>query len=224
MKLIWQALASAVIGILCLGLALFVPAGTLDYGQGWGFIAVFTACSTLSGVYLAIRHPEALARRMKAGPTAEKRPVQRVIITATVLAVFATLVVGALDWRFGWSSVSVWLVVLGDIMVAVGLLGAQLVVVQNNWAGASITVEEDQPLVSTGLYSRVRHPMYSATLMMMAGMPLALGSLWAFTVVAASVPLLVARILDEERALVDELAGYPEYMEKVRFRLIPHVW
>lgn len=157
---------------------------------------------------------------MKVGPTAEKRPVQRVIITATVVAVFATLVVGALDWRFGWSTVPVWLVVLGDALVAVGLLGAQWVVVQNEWAGASITVEENQPVVSTGLYGLVRHPMYSATLVMMAGMPLALGSLWAFVVVLAAVPLLVARIHDEERALTADLTGYPEYMQQVRFRLI----
>ncbi|MBX7451117.1 isoprenylcysteine carboxylmethyltransferase family protein [Mycolicibacterium sp. 3033] len=224
MKLVLRALASAVVGILCLAVAVFVPAGTLHYWQGWGFIAVFTACSVLSGAYLAVRRPDALARRVRAGPTAETRPAQRIIISLMLVAVVATLVVGALDWRFGWSTVAVWLVVLGDVMVAIGLLGAQLVVVQNNWAGASITVEEGQPLVSTGLYSRVRHPMYSATLVMMAGTPLALGSLWGLAVVALTVPLLAARILDEERALRAGLAGYAEYTQRVRFRLIPDLW
>ena len=224
MKLILQAIASAAVGILCLGLALFVPAGTVDYWQGWAFIAVFTACSVVSGAYLAVRQPEALARRVKAGPTAETRPAQRIIISLMLVAVVATLVVGALDWRFGWSTVPVWLVVLGDFIVAAGLLGAQLVVVQNNWAGASITVEQDQPLVSTGLYAIVRHPMYAATLVMMAGTPLALGSLWGLAVVALTVPLLAARILDEEKALRAGLAGYLDYTQQVRFRLIPHVW
>lgn len=224
MKIILQAIASAVVGIGCLGLALFVPAGTVAYWQGWVFIAVFTVCSVLSGAYLAVRQPEALARRVKAGPTAETRPAQRIIISLVLVAVIATLVVAALDWRLGWSTVPVGLVIVGDAMVAVGLLGAQLVVVQNNWAGASITVEQDQPLVSTGLYGVVRHPMYSATLVMMAGMPLALGSLWAFTVVLAAVPLLAARILDEEKALRADLTGYVDYAEQVRFRLIPHVW
>lgn len=224
MKLVLHALASAVVGILCLGLALFVPAGTLHYWQGWGFIAVFTACSVLSGAYLAVRQPDALARRVKAGPTAETRPAQRIIISLMLVAVVATLVVGALDWRFGWSTVPVWLVVVGDVMVAVGLLGAQLVVVQNNWAGASITVEPGQPLVSTGLYGVVRHPMYSATLVMMAGTPLALGSLWGLTVVVLTVPLLAARILDEEKALRADLTGYADYTQRVRFRLIPALW
>lgn len=224
MKLVLHALASAVVGILCLGLALFVPAGTLHYWQGWGFITVFTACSVLSGAYLAVRQPDALARRVKAGPTAETRPAQRIIISLMLVAVVATLVVGALDWRFGWSTVPVWLVVVGDVMVAVGLLGAQLVVVQNNWAGASITVEAGQPLVSTGLYGVVRHPMYSATLVMMAGTPLALGSLWGLTVVVLTVPLLAARILDEEKALRADLTGYADYTQRVRFRLIPALW
>src|SRR6478735_1384128 len=111
---------------------------------------------------------------MKAGPTAETRPVQRIIISAIVLSVLAVWVVSALDWRFGWSTVPVWAVMVGDVLVAVGLIGAQIVVLQNNYAGATITIEADQPLVSTGLYGIVRHPMYSGTLVMMAGTPLAL--------------------------------------------------
>ncbi|TRW79319.1 isoprenylcysteine carboxylmethyltransferase family protein [Mycolicibacterium sp. 018/SC-01/001] len=224
MKVILQAIASAVIGLVCLGAAVFIPAGTLRYWQGWGFIAVFTACSVLSGVYLALRQPDALARRVKAGPTAETRPAQRIIISLILVSVIATLAVGALDWRLKWSTVPVWLVVLGDILVAVGLIGAQLVVVQNNWAGASITVEDRQPLISTGLYGVVRHPMYSATLVMMAGVPLALGSLWGLAVVVLTMPLLAARILDEEKLLREGLAGYADYTQQVRFRLIPRVW
>lgn len=224
MKIALQALASAVFGLAFFGLALFLPAGTFGYWQAWVFIAVFSACSMAPSVYLAVRHPAALARRMKAGPTAETRPVQRIIISAIVLSVLAVWVVSALDWRFGWSTVPVWAVMVGDVLVAVGLIGAQIVVLQNNYAGATITIEADQPLVSTGLYGIVRHPMYSGTLVMMAGTPLALGSLWGLPVMVLSLPILVARILDEEKALTDELVGYRDYLTQVRYRLIPGVW
>jgi len=223
-KVAVQGIISGIVGIAALGVALFVPAGTLRYWQGWTFIVVFTACSVLSGVYLAVRHPDAVARRVKVGPSAETRPAQRIIISLTLVAVVAVLVVSALDWRFGWSTVPTAIVIAGDMLVTVGLLGAQLVVVQNNYAGASITVEDGQPLVSTGLYGVVRHPMYSATLVMMAGMPLALGSLWGLVVVALAVPVLVARILDEEKALREGLAGYDDYATRVRRRLVPGVW
>jgi protein-S-isoprenylcysteine O-methyltransferase Ste14 len=223
-KIALQALASSVFGVLFFGIALFVPAGTFDYWQAWVFIAVFTACATASGIYFAAWNPAALERRMKAGPMAETRPAQRIIISAIILLVTAVLVVGALDWRFGWSTVPVWAVVIGNVLVATGLLLAQWVVVQNNYAGASITVEADQPLVTTGLYGVVRHPMYSGTFVMMIGTPPALGSWWGLLVVALAVPVLVARILDEEKALADELAGYREYMQQVRYRMVPRVW
>ncbi|KMO80240.1 hypothetical protein BST22_04910 [Mycolicibacterium chubuense] len=224
MKLAVQTATSIVLGLGFFGLVLFLPAGTFHYWQAWVFVAVFAVSTFVPSVYLAVRHPDALARRMKAGPKAETRPVQRVIITATFLAGIAVMVISALDWRFGWSSVPLWLVISGDVMVGVGLLGAQLVVVQNNYAGASITVEEGQPLVSTGLYGIVRHPMYAASLIMMLGTPPALGSLWGLTAVLAAVPVLMARLLDEEKALTDDLAGYAEYTRQVRYRLIPGVW
>ncbi|BBX68907.1 methyltransferase family protein [Mycolicibacterium psychrotolerans] len=224
MKLAVQIATSLVLGLAFFGLVLFLPAGTFDYWQAWVFVAVFSVSTFVPSMYLAIRHPDALARRMKAGPTAESRPAQRIIITATFLAGIAVMVISALDWRFGWSAVPVWLVIAGDVLVAAGLLGAQLVVVQNNYAGASITVEEDQPLVSTGLYGVVRHPMYALSLIMMLGTPPALGSLWGLTAVVAAVPVLVARLLDEEKALTDDLAGYAEYTRQVPYRLIPGVW
>lgn len=225
MKLALQSLASALFGLLLFGLALFLPAGTFHYWQGWVFIAVFTVCTLVPSSYLAVRSPAALERRLRAGPTAETRPAQRIIISAAGAAFVAVLVVSALDWRFGWSPVPVWLVVVGNLAVAVGLVGAQLVVVQNHYAGSTIRVEDDQPLVSTGMYGVVRHPLYSASLVMMIGLPPALGSLWGLVVVALTFPaVLVARVLDEEKALVDELAGYREYRARVRYRLIPGVW
>lgn len=224
MKIALQTIASMVFGLLFFGVALFVPAGTVHYWQAWVFIGVFTVAMVISGGYLAVRSPVALQRRMKAGPTAETRPAQRIIISAIVLSVFATLVVSALDHRFGWSQVPVWVTVLGNVLVFAGLSLAQLVVVQNSYAAATIVVEDDQPLITTGLYGIVRHPMYSGTLIMMAGTPLALGSLWGLLAAAAALPTLAARIVDEESMLVDELTGYRDYTTRVRHRLVPGVW
>lgn len=224
MRMALQTAASMVFGLLFFGVLLFGPAGTFDYWQAWVFIAVFTATTIVPSIHLAVRKPDVLQRRMNVGPTAETRPVQRIVISATVLSVIVTLVVSALDHRFGWSAVPLWLVVVGNVLVAVGLAVAQRVVVQNAYAGASITVEADQPLVSTGLYGVVRHPMYTGALIMMLATPLALGSLWGLLAVAASVPILMMRVVDEEKLLVDELAGYREYREKVRSRLVPGVW
>jgi protein-S-isoprenylcysteine O-methyltransferase Ste14 len=224
MKFVLQTIASVLFGLVFFGLALFVPAGTFDYWQGWVFIAVFMLSTMGPSLYLAVKNPAALQRRMNAGPTAETRPVQRIIISATVLLVAATVVVSALDHRFGWSTVPLAVVILGNILVAVGLNLAQLVVIQNSYASANITVEADQPLVSTGLYGLVRHPMYVGTLIMMVGTPLALDSLWGLVAVALAVPVLAARILDEEKLLTEQLAGYREYMTQVPSRLIPYVW
>lgn len=224
MKTTLQTAASMVFGLVFFGIALFVPAGTFRYWQAWVFIAVFMVASIVPGIYLALTDPAALRRRMKAGPTAETRPVQRIIMSAVIAMVIAVLVVAALDHRFGWSAVPVWVVVVGDVLVFIGLMFAQLVIIQNAYAAATITVEADQPLVSTGLYGIVRHPMYSGTLVMMVGTPLALGSYWALLAVVTAVPILAARILDEEAAMLDGLAGYAEYRTRVRYRLVPGVW
>jgi protein-S-isoprenylcysteine O-methyltransferase Ste14 len=224
MKLALQTTLSALAGLVFFGVLLFLPAWTFDYWQAWVFIAVFTAATIVPSVYLAVRDPETLRRRMQAGPTAESRPAQKIIFIGIWLSVIAMGVVSALDHRFGWSSVPVSVVVLGDAMVVVGLLLAQLVVLQNRYASANITVAADQPLVDTGLYGLVRHPMYFGALVMMIGTPLALDSLWGLLVVFAAVPVLAARILDEEKLLVEELPGYRDYRERVRSRLIPGVW
>lgn len=224
MKLAVQMTCSLVFGILFFGLALFLPAGTFHYWQAWVFIAVFIGSSIVPSAYLAVKNPAALQRRMLAGPTAETRPAQRVIITAIILLVAAALVISALDHRFGWSTVPLVVIVIGDVLVGVGSILAQLVIIQNGYASAKIAVEADQPLVSTGLYGVVRHPMYLGVVINMIGTPLALGSLWGLLAVALAVPAFAARIADEERMLVDELAGYRDYTTRVRSRLIPYLW
>ena len=185
---------------------------------------MFIVCTLVPSAYLAVKDPAALQRRMKAGPTAETRSVQKLVMTGTILAVIAVLVISALDHRFGWSSVPTPIVIVGNILVAVGLVVAQLVVIQNSYAAATITVEEDQKVVSTGLYGLVRHPMYVGTLIMMIGTPLALDSYWGLLAIVLALPVLAARIEDEEKMLRQELDGYDEYTRKVHYRLVPGVW
>jgi protein-S-isoprenylcysteine O-methyltransferase Ste14 len=224
MKIVLQSLASVAFGLVFFGLALFWPAGTFHYWQAWVFIFVFIFATMGPSLYLAVKMPDALQRRMKAGPFAETRPLQKVIIAGTVLSVAAVLVVSAFDHRFGWSTVPTAVVVIGMVLVFLGLTMAQFVVIQNNYAGATVTVEADQELVSTGLYGFVRHPMYVGTLVMMVGTPLALDSYWGLVGLAPALLILALRITDEEKMLREELDGYQEYMQKVPYRLVPGVW
>ncbi|OBA95132.1 hypothetical protein A5666_06670 [Mycolicibacterium fortuitum] len=224
MKLALQTIASGVFGLALFAVALFWPAGTFHYWQAWVFVAVFMATTMVPSIYLAVRNPAALQRRLHGGPTAETRLVQKIVIWAVTGSAFAAFVLSALDHRFGWSSVPVAVVVLGNVLVAVGLILAQAVVFQNSFAGASIRVEDEQPLVSTGLYGLVRHPMYFGAVLMMFGTPLALGSYWGLLVSILAVPIFGVRIADEEKMLRAELDGYDEYARKVRYRLVPYVW
>jgi protein-S-isoprenylcysteine O-methyltransferase Ste14 len=224
MKVTLQLLASAIGGILFMGVLLFGPAATFDYWQAWVFIAVFIVGTMVPTLYLAVKYPDALQRRLTSGPWAETRLAQKLIIVGIVLTVVAVGVVSALDYRFGWSTVPTAVVVFGNVLVLLGLGLAQLVVIQNNYAGATITVEAEQKVVSTGLYGVVRHPMYVGALIMMVGMPLALASYWGLLTIIPGVLIFAARINDEERALREELEGYDEYTEKVHYRLVPGVW
>jgi protein-S-isoprenylcysteine O-methyltransferase Ste14 len=219
-----KALTTSVLGFLYFGVLLFLPAGTFNYWQAWVFIAVFTATTAGPSIYWAVKRPEVLRRRMSAGPTAETRPAQKIIVTGVYLFSSALFVVSALDHRFGWSQVPTTVVLIGDVLVAVGLGLAMLVVHQNSYAAATITVEAEQQLVSTGLYGLVRHPMYFGALIMMIGTPLALDSYWGLVVLIPSLVVLAFRILDEEKALTQELTGYGEYTQKVHHRLVPGLW
>lgn len=224
MKIALQTAVTSVLGIGAFALLLFVPAGTPNWWQAWIFIAVFTVATLVPSVYLARHDPDALKRRMKAGPTNETRPVQRIVIAVCFLLIPAMLVIAGLDHRFGWSTVPVPVVLVGDVLVAAGLVLAQYVVIQNSYAAATITVEHEQPLVDTGLYGMVRHPLYVGALVMMVGSPLALGSLWTLLILIPGFVALAVRIVDEEKMLTEQLAGYPSYAQKVRYRLVPRVW
>ena len=224
MKIALQLVGSTAFSILFFGVLLFWPAGTFDYWQAWVFIAVFTVAAMVPTVYLALAYPDAFQRRLKSGPLAETRMAQRLINVGIMASVVAVGVISALDHRFGWSTVPTSVVVVGNVLVMVGILLSELVIIQNNYAAATITVEEGQPVVSTGLYGVVRHPMYVGALIMMVGTPLALASYWGLLTLIPGVLVFVARVTDEEKALREELDGYDEYTEKVQYRLMPYVW
>jgi protein-S-isoprenylcysteine O-methyltransferase Ste14 len=217
-----RATVQSVLGLVAFAALLFLPAGTFNYWQAWVFLAVFVSLS-LTTVYFR-KDPAVLERRMHAGPVAETRTVQKVVMAGAYVVVAALLVVSALDRRFGWSPVPAAVSLVGDALVAVGLGIAIFTVIENRYAAATITVEEGQTVVSTGLYGLVRHPMYMGSMIMMAGIPLALDSWWGLAVLGPCVFGFAFRIRDEEKMLTSELSGYREYTQKVHYRLVPHVW
>ncbi|ORV06361.1 methyltransferase family protein [Mycobacterium celatum] len=215
---------SAALGLTAFGLMLFLPAGTFHYWQAWVFLAVFAVTTWIPSNYLMRTNPAALERRMHAGPMAETRMLQRIVISIALMSMAATIVLSALDHRFGWSSVPTTVCLVGDVLVAIGLGIAMLVVIQNSYAAANVTVESDQDVITTGLYGLVRHPMYTGNVIMMAGIPLALGSYWGLMLLIPGIAVLAIRIRDEEELLTHELTGYREYTDQVRYRLVPYVW
>lgn len=207
-----------------LGVPVFVAAGTLSYWEAWVFLAFFTVATSVHTLYLLKHDPELLERRMRAGPRAEKRSAQRVIMCFVLAAFFGLFIIAGLDHRFGWSHVPGAVALVGDLMVALSY-GVFLIVFQaNRFASATIEVAEGQKVISTGPYGLVRHPMYSGALLLMLGIPLALGSLWGMLGVLAAVPILIWRIVDEEKFLAGSLEGYTEYCNKVKYRLLPGLY
>lgn len=219
-----KALAGLLVMLLVMAALLFGSAGTLDYWQAWTYLSVYLAASLAITLYLMRKDRALLARRMSGGPTAEKRPAQRVIMAITSLGFIGLLVVPALDHRFAWSHMPPALALAGDGLVLLGWLTIYFVFRENRFAAATIALAPDHRVVSTGPYALVRHPMYAGGLVMLAGMPIALGSWWGLLAVVAITPALLWRLFDEERFLAGNLPGYRAYQETVRCRLIPRVW
>src|SRR5262249_11707045 len=215
---------STILGAMIMEALIFLPAGTLNYWQGWVFFALFFVASSAIGIYLAIYNPVLLERRMSVGPTAEKETSQKLITLFAFLGFIALLVFPALDYRFKWSRVPPYVSIAGDVLVAVGFLLTFIVILQNEYAASTIQVVEGQKVVSTGLYAYVRHPMYAGVLPMLVGIPLALGSWWGLFGLVLIVPGLVWRLIDEEKFLHKNLPGYTEYTNKVKYRLIPFLY
>jgi len=219
-----QLFRSSVLGTLALVALIFIPAGTLYYWQGWAYVATFVICSGAYTLYLTKYDPALLKRRTEAGISHEKEFTQKVVMTFLFAESISLVILPALDVRLGWSNVPWTICVFGDALVAFSFYLFYLVSRVNTYAAANVRVEEGQKVVSTGMYGFVRHPMYLAALLLFTGTPLALGSWLTLILVPFSLPILIARILNEEKVLVRELPGYTDYQTKVTTRLIPFIW
>lgn len=209
------------LGFVSVALALFAPAGSFDYWQAWVFMAVLFTPPIFVIVYFSKRDPELLKRRMQ---FKEKEIRQKMIIKISSWIFAIGMFVPGLDYRYGWSSVPVWLVILSDIIVFLGYLLIFFVFKENSYASRIIEVRDGQKVITTGPYSVIRHPMYVGVTLMYVFMPIALGSYWALIFFVPIIGILVFRILNEEKVLCRGLAGYEEYMKKVRYRLVPGIW
>src|SRR5215469_2743045 len=188
-------------GFLTLFVVIFASAGTISFWQGWLFCLTFWFSSIAIGIYLMKFNPALLERRMRVGPAAESRPIQKIIVTTAFLLLVALAVVSALDHRFGWSHVPTAIVVLANTLIFATFGLFLLVLRENSFAASNITVEAEQQVISSGPYAVVRHPMYSGGLLLVLAMPIALGSWWGLLLSVIGIPLLLVRILDEEQAL-----------------------
>ncbi len=215
---------SAIFGTAALLALTFIPAGTLNYWQGWAYVATWIISSGAYTVYVARHDPALLRRRTEAGISHEKEPAQKIIIFFLFIAFVALAALPPLDFRYGWSRMPWYLSIFGDLLIVISFYVFYLVARVNTYAAANIRVEEGQKVVSDGMYGFVRHPMYLGALFLLVGTPLALGSWWSLLLVPLFMPILYFRMTNEEKVLARDLPGYTEYMRNVRYRLIPGVF
>jgi protein-S-isoprenylcysteine O-methyltransferase Ste14 len=212
-----------VVGYAVIALALFLSAGTLEYWQAWAFLGAGAAANIPLTLYIT-NDQVLLENRTKAGPTAEQRPIQKIIVACLTLAAIAMFVVPGLDRRFGWSDMAPWLSIGGDLLILVAMWMVFRVFKENSYGSATVEVAEGQKVISTGPYAIVRHPMYSSAAVYFIGTALALGSYWGLVPALLMILGLVLRLFDEERLLTESLTGYTEYCGKVRWRLMPGIF
>jgi protein-S-isoprenylcysteine O-methyltransferase Ste14 len=209
---------------LFLALVIFLPAWSLRYWQGWLYWLIFGLMCFVLGLYFARHDPALVARRMQAGPKAEKEPRQKLILQCATITLIALYVVCGLDHQFGWSSVPPWLALTANLLVILGAYGFLITFRENSYAASIVTVETGQPVISSGPYAVVRHPMYTAAVILYVATPIALASWWGLVPAAVLAAVIVWRLIDEEKYLARELAGYTDYQRTVRTRLVPGVW
>ena len=221
MKLLMEALTKFTCGLLMVGLLIFLPAGTLDYTNGWLLIGLLFGPMLIAGFVMLAKSPEFLKKRLDAK---EKQGTQKGVVAFSGLMFIVGFVVAGLDFRFGWSTMPAWVVITASILFVVSYALYAEVMRQNAYLSRTIKVEEGQTVVDTGLYGIVRHPMYMATVLLFLMVPLVLGSWYALIAFAFYPLIIIVRLTDEEDLLTRELPGYAEYKQKVKYRIIPFVW
>ncbi len=221
MKLLISALLKFVLGAILVGILVFLPAWTINYPNGWLFMGILFIPMFIVGIVLFIKSPSLLEKRLD---NKEKQKTQQGVVKLSGLMFLGGFIVSSLDFRFGWSKVPVWIVITGIVLFLIGYVMYAFVLKQNAYLSRTIKVEDNQKVITTGLYGVVRHPMYLATLLMFLPIPLILGSFYGLIAFALYPVIIIIRILNEEKVLSNELVGYEEYKSKVKYRLIPFIW
>jgi protein-S-isoprenylcysteine O-methyltransferase Ste14 len=217
---LWRSLA---VSFIVIALMLFLPAGAIDYWQAWVYLGVGAVTSIPLVLYIA-GDPILLENRTRGGPTAEQRPIQKIIVWCMAIPGIAAFVVPGLDHRFGWSNVPLWLIVAGNLLILLSMWMVYRVFKENSFGSATVEIAKDQKVISTGPYAIVRNPMYTSASIYFIGMSLALGSYWALIPSALIILGFVLRLLDEEKSLALSLPGYAGYCSEVRWHLIPGIF
>lgn len=220
-SLFLSAIAKFTLGVVLIGALLFLPAGTTAYPQGWLLMGILFIPMFIAGLVMMAKNPALLRSRLNAK---EKQREQSIVVKLSGLMFLVGFILAGLSYRFGWLMLPRWVSILGAVLFLMSYALYAEVLRENTWLSRTVEVQEGQQVVSTGLYGIVRHPMYAVTLVLFLSMPLVLGSALTFVVFLAYPAIIVKRIRNEEEVLARELAGYPEYMQKVRWRLIPFVW
>ena len=220
-KLMASAGIKLLMGLVLVGLLIFLPAGTIRFFNGWLFVAVLFVPMLIAGVVMALRSPELLKKRLNAK---EKENEQKSVVAMSGIMFIAAFVVAGLNYRYSWIVMPSWVVWGAVALFLLSYLMYAEVLRENAYLSRCIEVQQGQKVIDTGLYGIVRHPMYSATVLMFLAMPLVLGSLPSFVIMLMYIPLIVKRIRNEEKVLLDGLDGYEEYCRKVKYRVMPFVW
>lgn len=220
-KLLAQGLLKLLSGMLIVGLVLFLPAGSWNYFNGWLFCGLLFLPMLVLGALLLWKAPALLEKRLN---TKEQEKTQMAVVAVSSLLFLAAFVAAGLDFRFGWTHVPIWLVCLAAVLqlAAYGLYAE--VMRENAWLSRTVEVQENQKVIDTGLYGIIRHPMYTSTVLLFLSMPLVLGSWVSFAIMLFFPVVIVFRIRNEEQVLEAGLAGYREYKQRVRYRLLPFIW
>ena len=219
--LLTQALVKFFLGVIILGILIFLPAWSLHYWQGWLLMGILFVPMFVAGLVMLAKNPELLRKRLNAK---EQEAEQKTVVKLSGLLFIAAFVVAGLNWRFGWWVLPDWAVwVAAGLFLASYLLYAE-VLRENTYLSRTIEVQDHQKVIDTGLYGIVRHPMYMATTVLFLMMPLVLASPISFLIMLGYIPVIAKRIQNEEKVLEEGLEGYAEYMKKVKYRILPYVW
>jgi protein-S-isoprenylcysteine O-methyltransferase Ste14 len=221
MKLLINGLIKFTCGLVMVGLLIFLPAGTLHFFNGWLLTGLLFVPMLIAGFVMFFKDPAFLARRLDAK---EKQAAQKGVLALSGLMFIGGFVIAGLDFRFGWSRMPDWVVAAASVLFIIAYLLYAEVMRENAYLSRTVKVEEGQRVVDTGLYGIVRHPMYMATVLLFTMIPLVLGSWYSLIVFAFYPGIIIIRLKNEEDLLTRELPGYPEYKQKVKFRLIPFIW